>query len=130
MPTIICKFVYFDDKHAVYKARRNLKYQKNILNKRNIYITECFPEQEAIIKNAASDMDLITSTHNCIVSVLVHDEKRRGETIFMRVDAVDELQTINAVKRKNESTLTLAMTTMKGNPLQTKNQLIDWILNG
>ena len=100
MPTIICKFVYFDNKHAVYKARRNLKYQKNILNKRNIYITERLPEQEAIIKKAANDMDLITTTHNCIVSVLVHDEKRRGETKFMRVDAVDELQTINAVKRK------------------------------
>ena len=100
MPTIFCKFVYFDDKHAVYKARRNLKYQKNILNKRNIYITERLPEQEAIIKKAANDMDLITTTHNCIVSVLVHDEKRRGETKFMRVDAVDELQTINAVKRK------------------------------
>ena len=45
-------------------------------------------------------MDLITTTQNCIVSVLVHDENRRGETKFMRVDAVDELQTINAVKRK------------------------------
>ena len=36
MPTIICKFVYFDDKPAVYKAWRNLNYQKNILNKCNI----------------------------------------------------------------------------------------------
>ena len=62
--------------------------------------------------------------------MIVHDEKRRGETKFMRVDAVDELQTINDVKRKNESTPTLVMTTMKGNPLQTKNELIDWILNG
>ena len=75
-------------------------------------------------------MDLITTTHSCIVSVLVYDEKRRGETKFMRVDAVDELQTINAVKRKNESTPTLVMTKMKGNPLQTKNELIVWILNG
>ena len=107
MPTIIGKFVYFDDKHAVYKARSNLKYQKNILNKRNIYITERLPDQEAIIKKAANDMDLITTTHNCIVSVLVHDEKLQGETKFMRVDAVDE-------------TPTLVMTTMKGNPLQTK----------
>ena len=83
------------------------------------------------IKKAANDMDLITTTHNCIVSVLVHDEKRRGETKFMRVDAIDELQTINAVKqKKNESRPTLVMTTMKGNPLQAKNQLIDWILNG
>ena len=100
IPTINCKFVYFDDKHAVYKARRNLKNQKNILSKRNIYITERLPEQEAIIKKAANDMDLITTTHKCIVSVLVHDEKRRGKTKFMRNDAVDELQTINAVKRK------------------------------
>ena len=77
-PTIICKFVYFDVKHAVYKARRNLKYQKNILNKRNIYITDRLPEQEAIIKKAANDMDLVTNTYNCIVSVLFHDETRRG----------------------------------------------------
>ena len=75
-------------------------------------------------------MGLITSTQNCIVSVLVYDDKRRGKTMFMRVDAVDELQTINAVEQKNESTPTLAMTTMKENPLQTKNQLIDWILSG
>ena len=93
-------FLYFDDKHAVYKARKNLKYQKNVLNKRNIYITERLSEQEAIIKKAANDMDLITTTHNCIVSVLVHDEKRRGETKFKRVDAADELQTIKAVKQK------------------------------
>ena len=55
MPTINCKFVYFDNKHAVYKAMRNLKYQKNILNKRNIYITKRLPEQEAIIRKAAND---------------------------------------------------------------------------
>ena len=83
MPTIICKFVFFDDKHAVCKARKNLKYQKNILNKRNIHITERLPEQEAILKKAANDTDLTTTTHNCIVSLLVHDEKRRGETKFM-----------------------------------------------
>ena len=75
MPTIICKFVYFDDKYAVYKARRNLKYKKNILHKRNIYITERLPEQEAIIKKAANDMVLITTPHNCIVSVLVQRNK-------------------------------------------------------
>ena len=76
-------------------------------------------------------MDLIITTHNCIVSVIVHDEKRRGETKFTRVDAVDELQTITAVKRKKKRIYTDSRhDNNEGNPLQAKNQLIDWILNG
>ena len=30
MPTIICRFAYLDNKHAMYKAKTNLKYQKII----------------------------------------------------------------------------------------------------
>ena len=74
IPTIICKFVYFDNKHAVYTARRNLKCKKNNWNKRKIYKTERLLEQEAINKKAAIDMNSITTTHKCIVQTLVHDE--------------------------------------------------------
>ena len=58
--------------------------------------------KSSLNKNAANDMGLITTTLNCIVSMLVHDETRRVETKFLRVDAVDELRTINAVKRKKK----------------------------
>ena len=75
-------------------------------------------------------MDLITTTRNYIVSVLVYDEKRRGETKIMRVDAVDELQTINAVKRKKRIYTDSRHDNNEGNPQQIKDQLIDWILNG
>ena len=79
IPTIICKFIYFDDKHGINKARRNPKHQKNNSSKRNINITERLPEQETVIRKAANDMDSMTTSHSCIVSVFVHDVKPLGE---------------------------------------------------
>ena len=52
----------------------DLKNQKNNLSRHGINITERLTEQEAVIKKAYNDVDLITTTHNCIVSVLVHNK--------------------------------------------------------
>ena len=66
----MCKSIHFDDSQDIYKAIRKVKYQKNNLNRLSIYITERLPEREEVIKKAANGMDLITTTHNCLVSAL------------------------------------------------------------
>ena len=40
---------------------------------KNIYINEPLPEIEASIANEAKKRDMIVSTHNCVVSVLVEN---------------------------------------------------------
>ena len=62
--------------------------------------------------------------------MLVYDEKRRSETKFMRVVAVDELQTINAVKRKKRIYTDSGHDNNEWETHANKKQLIDWILNG
>ena len=60
MSTVICKFIYFNDKLEVFKK-----------NNKNIYLNEPLPEIEAQIKAEAVKRNMIVSTHNCTVSVLV-----------------------------------------------------------
>ena len=55
---------------------------------------EC--EQE--IRNEAHKRDMITSTNNCVVSVLVHDGNEK--TKFVKVQEVEELDNLDAVKKR------------------------------
>ena len=57
-----------------------------------MYINEPLPECEAQIQAEANKLELITSTHNCVVSVLVEDGSRSK---FKAVHDVNELDTLN-----------------------------------
>ena len=56
------------------------------------------PEKEAEIQQAAADRDMITSTHNCMVSVLVENGLEKPK--FVKINNISDLDKINAVKRK------------------------------
>ena len=96
MPTVICKFLYFDHKHEIWQKKRKLRNFKNFKNNLNMYINEPLPECEAQIQAEANKRDIITSTHNCVVSVLVADGSRSK---FKAVHDVNELDTLNTIKR-------------------------------
>ena len=71
LPSVIIKFIYFDDKNNVYNVYKLLKKRKNKINGRNNYINEHLPKVDAELKNEANKQGFITSTNNCKVSVLV-----------------------------------------------------------
>ena len=96
--TVICKFIFYQDKIYVYKKRRSLRNKKNFMNKLNIYMYESLPEFEQEIRNEAHKRDMITSTNNCVVSVLVHDGNEK--TKFVKVQEVEELDNLDAVKKR------------------------------
>ncbi len=54
-PSVIIKFIYFDDKNAVYAARRHLKKVKHPVNKRYIFINERIPKDEAELVRIAGN---------------------------------------------------------------------------
>ena len=57
--------------------------KKNFMNKLNIYMYESLPQCEEEIQNEVHKRDMITSTNNCVVSVLVHDGNEK--TKFVKV---------------------------------------------
>ena len=59
---------------------------------------ESLPECEHEIRNEAHKRDMITSTNNCFVSVLVHDGNEK--TKFVKVQEVEELDNLDAVKKR------------------------------
>ena len=88
MPTVICKFIYFAEQQEILKKRRALRNKKNAINGNNIYINEPLPECEAQIKAEATKRNLITTTHNCVVSVLVENNEQKPQ--FVRVKEIGE----------------------------------------
>ena len=96
--SVICKFVYFDEKDRVFGAKRKLKKLMNPLNNLNMYINERLPKHEAQINREAKKMGMITSTKNCAVSVMVRNSQ--NETSFQPVNYVNDLNKVkNAVLR-------------------------------
>ena len=85
----------------IYKKRRALRNRKNQTNSKNICLNEPLPECEAVINAEAKRRDLITSTNNCVVSVLV--DNCRGKNEFVRVREIDELDNLNVIKRKRNN---------------------------
>ena len=98
LPSVICKFLYFDDKNNVYSKRWHLKKKNNPINRKIIYINEPLPEIEAVIAEEAKKRDMIVSTQNCVVSVLVENGIFKPK--FMRVNELEDLDRLNAIKRK------------------------------
>ena len=90
--------MYFDEKDRVLRAKRKLKNLKNPLNNLNMYINERLPKHEAQINSEAKKMDMITSTINCAVSVIVRNSQ--NVTSFQPVNYVNDLNNVkNAVLR-------------------------------
>ena len=63
LPSVITKFIYFDDKDNVYKSRKLSKKRKNEINDRNIYINEHLPKVDAELKNEAKQQGLQPSSN-------------------------------------------------------------------
>ena len=99
MPTVICNFIYFADQKEIFKKIRALRNKKNAINGNNIYINEPLPECEAQIKAEATKRNLITTTHNCVVSVLVENNEQKPQ--FVRVNEIGELDKLTTIKKRN-----------------------------
>ena len=103
LPSVICKLLYFDDKNNVYSKRWHLKKKNNPINRKNIYINEPLPEIENGIANETKKGKMIVSTHNCVVSVLV--ENGINKPNFMRVNELEDLDRVNAIKKNKTATM-------------------------
>ena len=102
LPSVIIKFIYFDDKNNVYKSYKLLKKEENEINDRNIFINEHLPKFDAELKNEANKQGFITSTNNCKVSVLV--SKANNTIGYHRINYTSDLANVpNAIKRKDAS---------------------------
>ena len=99
MPTVICKLIYFADQKEIFKKRRALRNKKNAINGNNIYINEPLRECEAQIKAEATKRNLITTTHNCIVSVLVANNEQKPQ--FVGVNEIEDLDKRATIKKRN-----------------------------
>ena len=97
MPTVICKFIYFDQKNEVWTKKWKLRKAKNPINNYNIYLNEPLPECEAEIQNEAKKRSMITTTNNCVVSVLVGGAN--NQTYFKKVHELSDLDNPNVIKR-------------------------------
>ena len=96
--SVICKFVYFDEKDRLFGDKRKLKKLKNPLNNLNMYINEILPKHEAQINSDAKKVDMITCNKNCAESVMVQNSQ--NETSFQPVNYVNDLNKVkNAVLR-------------------------------
>ena len=94
LPSVICKFIYFEDKTQVWKKRRALRKKVNPINQKFIILKETLPKADAEIKATAVRMGLETVTKNCI--------GENGSTKYMKVNSLDDLIKLepNAIKRK------------------------------
>ena len=110
LPTVICNFIYFADKQSVYEKRKRLRKTKNRINNKAIYLNEPLPEYEAQIKNEANKRNMITATHNCAVSVLVENGREKAK--FVKINEIEDLDSINAIKRKKNISEYLLLTTL------------------
>ena len=59
---------------------------------------ESLPDCEQEIRNEAHKRNMITSTINCVVSVLVHDGNEK--TKFVKIEEVEELDSLDGVKKR------------------------------
>ena len=99
--SVICKFVYFDEKDRVFGARRKLKTAKNSLNKKPIFLNERLPKFEAELRAEANRQGFITSTKNCSVSVLV--KRNNNDTGYHNINQISDLENVkNPIKRENQ----------------------------
>ena len=99
LPTVVCKFIYFEDKQAVFGNRRLLKKARNAINNKYMFINELLPEVEANIQQEANKRNFITSTHNCAVSVLIENGKNKPK--FVKVNEISDLEKLPAIKRSS-----------------------------
>ena len=102
MPSVIVKFVMFDDKHQDFASRWKLNKQMNPLNGKKMYIIERLPTMEAKLRQSLSDMGYITSSNKCVVSVKCLKDNRNNT--YVPVKNVNEVQALKNPMKQNNST--------------------------
>ena len=100
LPTVNCIFIYFADKQSVYEKRKRLRKTKKQDKQQIIYLNDPLPEYEAQIKNDANKRNMFTATHNCADSVFVENGREKAK--FVKIDEIEDLDSINAIKRKKK----------------------------
>ena len=66
-------------------------------------MNDCMPESEMEIQKAAQDLDMITSSLNCGVQVMVNNPSGHNSTQFVNIRNLKQLKKLDAVKRKKKS---------------------------
>ena len=98
MPTVICKFIYFASQKENF-MRRALRNKKNTISGNNIFINGPLLECEAQIKAEAMKRNLLTTTNNCSISVLVANNEKKPQ--FVQVNEIEELDNLTTFKKRN-----------------------------
>ena len=99
MPSVIVKFVHFDNKHKVYMARRLIAKTSNPLNGKKIYINERLPPLEARLRDEVSKMGYLTSSNNCVVSIKF--AKHDGRTGYAPIKHIDDCEKVRGAIKVN-----------------------------
>ena len=115
IPTVICEFIYFDEKLEIFKKKKRvLRKVKNYINGKNIYLNKPLTEVQSQIKDEAVKRNMIVSTYDCAVSVLV--DKAEKKPTYKKINEIDELNNVNAIKKNDK------------NPQPTNDNLEDYYL--
>ena len=113
MPSVIVKFVMFDNKHQVYASRWKLNKKRNPLNGKKMYINERLPTMEAKLRQSLSDLGYINLSNNSLVSI--KGLKDNGNTTYVLVKNVNEVQALkNPMKQNNSNGIGTQRTTRIG----------------
>lgn len=102
-PTVIAKFVYFDDKNEIYARRSLLGKTVNPTNKRPIFLKERLPKRDLEIYKQAINNKCIATTQNCQVKIFCQDND--GNKVSVPVKSLKALEEMvhRAVKRKGRT---------------------------
>ena len=82
------------------KKENDSEKQKKQDKQQIIYLNDPLPEYEAPIKNEANKRNMITATHNCADSVFVENGREKAK--FVKINEIEDLDSINAIKRKKK----------------------------
>ena len=87
-PALTLKIVHFRAKDTVYSLVKKLSKFRHPLNSNTVFILETLTYHDAEIEKAADNMNLITTTHNCQVKVLVNQGSRK---VFKQINELKQL---------------------------------------
>ena len=124
MPSVIVKFVHFDNKHKVYMARRLIAKTSNPLNGKKIYINERLPPLEARLRDEVSKMGYLTSSNNCVVSIKF--AKHDGRTGYAPIKHINDCEKVRgAIKLTHGKNLNRTIESVTYRRLMIANEFND-----
>ena len=92
MPSIIVKFVHFDDKSETNKNRRMLKPMKNEINCKDIWMQEKIPPLDAFVRKLAENKNLIAFSNNCRIPVMCKNNS--GNNVYVKVNKASDVDNL------------------------------------